>query len=135
MATNIKFFREQKDLTQKELADLLGVSRSVVTKWENETVLPDLVSLITLSQLFQVSLDHLVGLPYFKDDMLLEMGRIYKTNDGEGNVKDFEVFDYLYKNTKLKEYLLKLSELPLKDQKIIEKILCVTVDEFYKKIR
>lgn len=134
LAINIKFFREQKNLTQKELANILGVSRSVVAKWENETVLPDLEALISLSQLFQVSLDHLVGLPHSrsKDDMLLEMSRIYKTNDGD-NPKYFEVIDYLYKNSRLEEYLLKLTELPQKDRKIIEKLLYVTIDEFYKR--
>lgn len=132
LATNIKFFRKQKKLTQSDLANKLGVSRSVVAKWENETVLPDLEALISLSQLFQVSLDHLVGLPHFKNDMLLEMRRIYKTND-RSNPKYFEVLDYLYKNTKLQEYLLKLTDLPLKDRNIVEKIFYVAIDEFYKR--
>ncbi|KEF37129.1 putative transcriptional regulator [Schinkia azotoformans MEV2011] len=132
LATNIKFFREQEALTQKELADKLGVSRSVVAKWENETVSPDLETLITLSKYFQVSLDHLVGLPYFQNEMLLELNQIYKTND-ESNIKLFGVVDYLYKNTKLQECLLKFIELPLKDRRIIEKIFNVAVDEFCKR--
>ncbi|EKN63761.1 helix-turn-helix transcriptional regulator [Schinkia azotoformans] len=132
LATNIKFFREKKALTQKELAEKLGVSRSVVAKWENETASPDLETLITLSKYFQVSLDHLVGLPYFQNEMLLELNQIYKTND-ESNIEIFGVVDYLYKNTRLHEYLLKFTELPLKDRRIVEKIFNVAVDEFYKR--
>ncbi|HHY73231.1 MAG TPA: helix-turn-helix transcriptional regulator [Bacillus bacterium] len=132
LATNIKFFREQEDLTQKELAEKLGVSRSVVAKWENETVLPDLEALIILSKYFQVSLDYLVGLPHLKNEMLLEMNQIYKTND-ESNLKLFEVVDYLYKNTRLQECLHKFIDLPLKERRIIEKIFNVAVDEFYKR--
>lgn len=135
LAMNIKFFREQKNWTQKELAQKLGISRSVVAKWENENALPDIETLISLSKLFEVSIDYLVGLSQYRDNILMEMKHLYKT-DGETNLDSnqlIEVVDYLYKNAKLQEYLLKLNQLPLKDRKMIEKILFVMIDEFYKR--
>lgn len=52
--------RRSAGLSQAELADLLGVTRQSVSKWESGTAMPELGKLIALSDRFQVSVDYLV---------------------------------------------------------------------------
>lgn len=53
--------RKEAGLSQEELAEKLDVSRQAVSKWECGDSLPDTDNLITISKLFGVSLDELVG--------------------------------------------------------------------------
>ena len=41
----IKSKRRERDLTQEELANILGVSKAAVSKWENEESYPDITLL------------------------------------------------------------------------------------------
>lgn len=52
--------RGDKRLSQGDLADLLGVSRQSVSKWETDSSVPDLDKLVRMAELFEVSLDELV---------------------------------------------------------------------------
>ena len=52
--------RRQAGLSQEELANLLGVTRQAVQKWEAGTSRPDMDNLVSLAEYFQVSLDYLV---------------------------------------------------------------------------
>lgn len=52
--------RTQRSLSQGDLADMLEVSRQSVSKWENNSAVPDLERIIRLSEIFEVSLDELV---------------------------------------------------------------------------
>jgi len=49
-----------RKLSQEELADLLGVSRQSVSKWETGASVPELDKLVKLGEIFGVSLDELV---------------------------------------------------------------------------
>ena len=53
--------RTEKNMSQGDLADALGVSRQSVSKWENGNATPDLDKLVKLAKLFGVTLDELVG--------------------------------------------------------------------------
>lgn len=53
--------RTEKNMSQRDLADALNVSRQSVSKWENGNAVPDLEKLIRMSELFGVTLDELVG--------------------------------------------------------------------------
>lgn len=53
--------RKNAGMSQEELADKLGVSRQAVSKWECGDSMPDTDNLITISKLYNVSLDELVG--------------------------------------------------------------------------
>ena len=53
--------RTEKNMSQGDLADTLNVSRQSVSKWENDSSVPDLDKLKKLSQLFGISLDELVN--------------------------------------------------------------------------
>lgn len=52
--------RRQAGLSQEELANLLGVTRQAVQKWEAGTSRPDMDNLTALADYFHVSLDYLV---------------------------------------------------------------------------
>lgn len=56
----IKNARVKANLTQEQVAEALGVSRQTVSNWENEKTYPDIVSVIKMSDLYDISLDHLL---------------------------------------------------------------------------
>ena len=60
IGTKIKEARLAAQLTQEQTAEALGVSRQTMSNWENNKTYPDIVSVIKMSDLFDVSLDHLL---------------------------------------------------------------------------
>ena len=52
--------RTKANLTQEQVAEALGVSRQTISNWENEKTYPDIKSVVTLSDLYGVSLDYLL---------------------------------------------------------------------------
>ena len=56
----IKAARIEKKLTQEQVAELLGVSRQTISNWENEKSYPDIISVIKMSECYDVSLDYLL---------------------------------------------------------------------------
>ena len=59
---SIKKLRKERNLTQEELAAQLNVSAQAVSKWENETGLPDISQVIPLASVFGMSTDALFAL-------------------------------------------------------------------------
>ena len=59
---NLKFLRQERGLGQVELANKLGVSKGIISLWENGLREPNLASLVTIAQFFHVTLDELVGM-------------------------------------------------------------------------
>jgi len=60
LGENIFKQRTNQNWSQTDLANELNVSRQSVSKWENNTAVPDLDKLIKMSRLFNISLDALV---------------------------------------------------------------------------
>lgn len=58
---NIKQLRKEREMTQDELAAEIGVTPQAVSKWENDTGLPDIRQIIPLANVFRVSTDVLLG--------------------------------------------------------------------------
>ena len=52
--------RTGQQLMQEQIAEQLGVTRQTISNWENNKSYPDIVSLIKLSDIYQVSLDSLL---------------------------------------------------------------------------
>lgn len=61
IAENIKFYRLQLGLTQEKLANLLNGKKSLISNYENGHSTPDIYILVKLADIFQVTLDELVG--------------------------------------------------------------------------
>lgn len=66
IAEKIKNARLQSNYTQEQTAEKLMVSRQTISNWENGKSLPDILSLIRMSEFFHLSLDDLL-----KGDQLL----------------------------------------------------------------
>lgn len=62
VADRIKAIREQKDLTQADLAKQLGITRSSVNAWEQGISVPSTQYIVELAGLFRVSADYLLGI-------------------------------------------------------------------------
>ena len=60
-SATIKQLREQRNLTQSELADLIGVSSKTISKWETAKGLPDVSLLQPLAQALNISLIELMN--------------------------------------------------------------------------
>lgn len=58
---NLRRLRKEKDVTQEQLAEILGVSCQSVSRWENGTCYPDMELLPTIAQFFETTVDHLLG--------------------------------------------------------------------------
>lgn len=52
--------RKENNYTQEQLADILGVSRQAISKWESNITYPETDKLIRMSELFDCSLDYLL---------------------------------------------------------------------------
>ena len=61
LGEKISDLRKKNGISQEKLAELLGISRQAVTKWESGKGNPDTENLIRLSEIFGVSLDELCG--------------------------------------------------------------------------
>ena len=62
MTLGEKIARQRKELnyTQEQLADILGVSRQSISKWESDIAYPETDKLIELGKLFDCSMDYLL---------------------------------------------------------------------------
>ena len=58
---NLQKLRSEKNISQEQLADKIGVSRQSISAWESGKSSPELDKLIALSELFEISLDELTG--------------------------------------------------------------------------
>ena len=61
VADRIKALREQKKMTQAELAKRLGITRSGVNAWEMGISVPSTQYIVELANIFGVSADYLLG--------------------------------------------------------------------------
>lgn len=60
LAEKLKLLRNKNRLSQEELAEKLGISRQAISKWESGQSIPDLKKLITIAELYNVTIDSLV---------------------------------------------------------------------------
>ena len=60
LGENIYRYRNERGLSQGDLANAVEVSRQSVSKWENNSAVPELDKLIKMSRLFNLTLDELV---------------------------------------------------------------------------
>ena len=58
--TKLKEARTRAGLIQEEAAERISVSRQTISNWENGKSLPDIVSVMKMSDLYQVSFDELL---------------------------------------------------------------------------
>ncbi len=114
LGANIRKYRLAFNWTQEKLADALCVSHQVISKWENGIATPDIVTLYSLSRIFNVSLDDLCGIATQQVDAFIE-------EIENENKKDNITYQSLY--TKWNEIEKQLKYYPTND-----KLLFVTLN-------
>ena len=87
LGENVKKMRKERGLTQEGLADALGVTNGAVYKWESNQSVPELEMIVKLADLFDVSLDVLLGYEKINKNKELLIQNIYmklNTKDRSG---------------------------------------------------
>ena len=87
--------RKKRGMTQEELADILHVSRTAVSKWESGRGYPNIESLKDISKFFSVSIDDLLS-----GEKLLSIAE----NENKTNIK--RTYDLLYGIVDLLSFVL-----------------------------
>ncbi len=86
MLHNLKRLREEAHISQKLLADAIGVSQQSINKYENHNIEPDIETLIRISDYFNTSIDYLVGHTDIRHKV--EIVRSYELNERESKMLD-----------------------------------------------
>ncbi len=61
LGQRIARLRRNKGLTQEDLGDKVGVSSQAVSKWETDSSVPDVTLLVKIANIFDISVDELLG--------------------------------------------------------------------------
>jgi transcriptional regulator with XRE-family HTH domain len=128
LGEKLKYLRKQHNWTQEQLAQHLNISRSQISKWENGELLPDVQSLEKLSNLYEVSIDFLIGKHTTKKELLREMNLLYQTDHIDEKMLD--IIDYFKQNPNMEKTIYSLTQLPAKKRKHLEAIIVTLVNEF-----
>lgn len=95
----IKKLREELHMTQQELADKLNGAKSTIAMYENETRKPSMEVLIKLSEIFNCSIDYLLGKSNIKNsdlkDKLFLIPIVGKVAAGKPLLADENIEGYL----------------------------------------
>lgn len=61
IGTTIKKLRRERDITQEQLAEYLGISSKAISQWECDKTMPDIMQLPLLANIFNVTTDEILG--------------------------------------------------------------------------
>ena len=112
---NVKYIRSENDVTQKEFANIIGVSAATVSAYEQGEKIPNLNVAITIAEKFNVSLDWLCGMSDKESRVITDVKGIVTALFEASKIIPIEVF---YKET------CKL----IIDAKVRECVPCVLLD-------
>mgnify|MGYP002540538357 CR=1 FL=1 len=88
MLKNLRKLREEKGVTQKQLADIISISQQSINKYENHNIEPDIDTLIKMADYFETSVDYIVG--HSKIRRKIEIVNSYDLNAEEAKlVEDY----------------------------------------------
>ena len=73
IGTTIKRLRRERDITQEQLAEYLGISTGAVSQWECDRTAPDITQLPLLANIFDVSADELLEIDGKKKDEIIQV--------------------------------------------------------------
>lgn len=71
--SRLKNLRIQNKLTQGELARKIGVTKSVISAYENDLRLPSYVTLVSISKAFNVTTDFLLGVENTDNRQIIDL--------------------------------------------------------------
>ncbi|MFD3449706.1 helix-turn-helix domain-containing protein [Microbacteriaceae bacterium 4G12] len=118
-ADNLKSIRQERHISQEKLAEIIGVSRQAVSKWEQGSGYPEMEKLLGLSKELNVSLDYLMlgeiksteNNKTLPNNIIVPTGKItIKSYDGKSIVNCYKVLAshvmYKAKNDEPKYWLI-----------------------------
>ena len=89
LSEKIVQLRKANNMTQEELAEICGVSRQSISKWEADIALPETDKLLMMGELFHVSMDVLL-----KDELTLsEVKEVHACGNNAIQGKKQEVYE------------------------------------------
>ena len=97
MLERLKSLREMAGVSQKVLAENIGVSQQSINKYENHSIEPDIATMIRIANFFDTSVDYLIGNADIKHR--IEVVQSYELNADESAV----IEGYRLLNSKEKE--------------------------------
>lgn len=112
LGINIKSLRTQKKMTQDDLAELLGTTSKSVSRWEQSLTYPDITLLPFIANIFEVTVDELLGVESIKQDEFVkklkkQADQYAMNNDYENELKLWkEAYKKLPNNEEVKIYLI-----------------------------
>ena len=86
MLKNLKALRDEGGISQRQLAEAIGVSQQSINKYENHNIEPDIGTLIRIADYFNTSVDYLVG--HTDNRRKIEPVRTYELNTQEQQLID-----------------------------------------------
>lgn len=84
MLKNLRTLRDETGITQKQLADAIGVSQQSINKYENHNIEPDIETMIRIAKYFNTSVDYLIGHSSLRHK--IEPVRAYDLNSEESRI-------------------------------------------------
>lgn len=75
-ASNLQHLRKSRSMTQEKLAQQLGVTRQAISKWESGETIPELPTLLRLTELFSCTLDALLQQELTPSDSPVRLVRV-----------------------------------------------------------
>ena len=64
----IKQLRRERNITQEELGELVGLTAKAISRWENSTSYPDITLLPILANIFEITVDELLDVDIYKKE-------------------------------------------------------------------
>lgn len=133
-AERLKELRKAKDVGQKEVGAVIGLSESSIGKYEAGRQTPDPAAIIKLADYFSVSIDYLLGRTddnrRIEDLYIPKMGDLYKTADNLPlNPEHINIIEEIKKLplSEQHEYLanvaVKLYKIPEKEREMVLKFI------------
>ena len=99
IGSTIKKLRRERDMTQEQLAEYLGITANAVSQWECDRTAPDISQLPVLVRIFNVSADELLEIDISKkEDEIMELhNKIYELSQVGLHKEAFEFARNAYK--------------------------------------
>ena len=97
MIKNLKALRKEYNISQQQLANIVGVSQQCINKYENHNVEPDIETLKAIATFFNTTIDFLVGFDesktaFTKEDELLRLFSLMRKEQQDLYIEQGKIF-------------------------------------------
>ncbi|MBQ6943495.1 MAG: helix-turn-helix transcriptional regulator [Ruminococcus sp.] len=96
LSENLKKLRVMKNLTQEDIADFLGITPQSISKWERGESYPDITFLPALANIFETSIDLLIGMDTIRAEETL--WNIHKNATESERNGDYNAAESIYRD-------------------------------------